>query len=103
MTLTYDSGNNYSLVLKETGGTEHTVLGNTALEGSTYGYSDLAGLNLFMKQSIHTANNGTTGQTTDALVDFASIDLTTVAAVPEPSSVALLGLGGLALVLRRRR
>lgn len=27
----------------------------------------------------------------------------TVAAVPEPSSTALLGLGGLALVLRRRR
>ena len=30
-------------------------------------------------------------------------DTFTLAAVPEPSSVALLGLGGLALILRRRK
>ncbi|MFC5050440.1 PEP-CTERM sorting domain-containing protein [Rubritalea spongiae] len=34
---------------------------------------------------------------------FSGIDDITVTKVPEPSSTALLGLGGLALVLRRRR
>jgi hypothetical protein len=34
---------------------------------------------------------------------FSSVSLTGPAAVPEPSSTALLGLGGLALILRRRR
>ncbi|MGB0992734.1 MAG: LamG-like jellyroll fold domain-containing protein [Akkermansiaceae bacterium] len=35
--------------------------------------------------------------------EFATSDLLTGATVPEPSSSALLGLGGLALVLRRRK
>jgi hypothetical protein len=34
---------------------------------------------------------------------FDTSDLLTVATVPEPSSTALLGLGGLALILRRRK
>lgn len=35
--------------------------------------------------------------------EFATSDLLTAATVPEPSSTALLGLGGLALILRRRK
>jgi hypothetical protein len=102
VTLTYDNNNDYSLVLTKKDMNTVSVSGNTASEGSTYGYSDLAGLNLYMKQSVHTKDRDD-NTTTDVLIDYASIDLTTVAAVPEPSSVALLGLGGLALALRRRR
>ena len=36
-------------------------------------------------------------------MNFDSITVSDTAAVPEPSSTALLGLGGLALILRRRR
>lgn len=35
--------------------------------------------------------------------DFDNVRLTDTAAVPEPSTTALLGLGGLALILRRRK
>jgi len=48
---------------------------------------------------------GTSYQTSAAAGDLtlSQITLTQVAAVPEPSSTALLGLGGLALILRRRK
>lgn len=36
-------------------------------------------------------------------IDYVRIDTDAIAAVPEPSSAALLGLGGLALILRRRK
>ena len=36
-------------------------------------------------------------------IDVAAVTIAPVVAVPEPSSTALLGLGGLALILRRRR
>ena len=44
--------------------------------------------------SINVADNGT-----GELIRFAQVDTT----VPEPSSVALIGLGCLSLVLRRSR
>lgn len=44
--------------------------------------------------------SGYHGSTTSNGVDSIDID---VSAVPEPSSIALLGLGGLSLILRRRR
>ncbi|MFC5051848.1 PEP-CTERM sorting domain-containing protein [Rubritalea spongiae] len=43
------------------------------------------------------------GETANNVSGSAVYQLTLVAAVPEPSSTALLGLGGLALTLRRRR
>lgn len=46
------------------------------------------------------ANNTATSGTGTV---FREIDIIGVASVPEPSSTALLGLGGLALILRRRR
>lgn len=60
----------------------------------TYGTVLLAGQTLVLmaiEPNAPTANNGVT------ITQF------TVTAVPEPSSAALLGLGGLALVLRRRK
>ena len=35
--------------------------------------------------------------------NFATVDNVNLTAVPEPTSTALLGLGGLALILRRRK
>jgi len=42
-----------------------------------------------------------TGSTTQARIDTVSAQ--TLAAVPEPSSAALLGIGGIALILRRKK
>ena len=52
-------------------------------------------------QLTHRAGNGS-GQTTLSNLIIAD-DYASAAAVPEPSSSALLGLGGLALILRRRK
>lgn len=49
------------------------------------------------------ADNNNDGLSTLAYDTRFSISLDTTAAVPEPSSTALLGLGGLALILRRRK
>ena len=42
-------------------------------------------------------------QEEDGLAGTTSIDNFSITAVPEPSSTALLGLGGLALIMRRRK
>jgi hypothetical protein len=39
----------------------------------------------------------------DFSIDYIRLDTDAIAVVPEPSSTALLGLGGLALILRRRK
>lgn len=44
--------------------------------------------------------NSTNSSSRDPFLDAVSVSVT---AVPEPSSVALLGLGGLTLILRRRK
>lgn len=81
--ITYD-GVNTSFVLSDNNETltAYTVAGQVTVDG--------IGL-----QTLHTGTNGNG-------FDNLSVDLTT-AAVPEPSSAALLGLGGLALILRRRK
>lgn len=61
--------------------------GTTTVAGSYFGTGDLASIELHAFDSK--SNFG--------------IDNITVNGVPEPSSVALLGLGGLALILRRRK
>ena len=48
---------------------------------------------------IYYTRQGSAGTATDFISEF-SIDVTPI---PEPSSTALLGLGGLALILRRRK
>ena len=49
------------------------------------------------------ANTQFSIQATSGTIGIEAMTLTAVAAVPEPSSIALLGLGGLATLLRRRR
>lgn len=60
--------------------------------------------------SIHTFDNGGSGYADVAYITISNNDYLHItefqantAAVPEPSSAALLGLGGLALILRRRK
>ena len=76
---------------------------NTGTNGAN-GITSLVDVNF----SVGTlANDGTSGAinqwATEGNADHAEIDYITLDVVPEPSSTALLGLGGLALMLRRRR
>jgi len=64
------------------------------VEGFAFAFTDLGITNGTEIQGIVVD----TGATADAYGIFANVD-----AVPEPSSTALLGLGGLALILRRRK
>ena len=48
-------------------------------------------------------NAGSSADANDSLLNVTLIDNISVVAVPEPSSLALVGLGGLALLARRRK
>jgi len=48
-------------------------------------------------------NTGSSADPNDTLLNITLIDNISVVAVPEPSSLALIGLGGLALLARRRK
>lgn len=97
-----------------------TVAGDVSLDGS-FGIDDLVGLSAATADGIYTLIDGTA-------TDFASLGLDNwgeanavnldgdtiayfqegslqlvVESIPEPSSTALLGLGGLALIMRRRK
>ena len=76
-----------------TAGTVGNGLGN--LVGGGY---ELATTNPYSGGDTLRGNGGTTGWDQDF-----ELKTNTVVAVPEPSSTALLGLGGLALILRRRK
>jgi hypothetical protein len=88
-------GNNYnpyshsytsSIILSEFTGTGNILLGaHTWTQTALY----------------NTGGNSSANQVTDAYLD-GSVTYTYIASVPEPSSALFLGLGGLALVLRRR-
>ncbi|MEJ6780617.1 MAG: PEP-CTERM sorting domain-containing protein [Akkermansiaceae bacterium] len=81
------------------------------LVGDTYGYtvenlSDGGSIALATGVAVDSSVAGLDWSNYDGLRirgDDVSFDTFTVASVPEPSSTALLGLGGLALILRRRR
>lgn len=87
------------------------------INGSAYGSQqggDIAGTannvatfteNLQLSEGVHTIVITADGNSNGvfAPIDDFSINGAVTAAVPEPSSTALLGLGGLALILRRRK
>ena len=57
----------------------------------------------FTEQGAQIFVNGVDFATDTSILSFSGTTATAVAPVPEPSSAALLGLGGLALIMRRRK
>ena len=81
-----------SLTVAADGSYSYSINGAPATTGAAFG--------LDLSQEYHFAT-----YFQDDLGDFSisEVELTALAPVPEPSSAALLGLGGLALILRRRK
>ena len=86
------------------------VATQTVVQPSALNYTILTGLEALTADNIATwklsttpvvGDPGVTNVATSGSMDSISFDY--VVAVPEPSSTALLGLGGLALIFRRRK
>ena len=95
-------------VTQETLGNGFVNFGSASSTGSV----SFSGLNLTQVQDLVTGQKFGIGATSStAFADYTFTELngsgvngvTVTVAVPEPSSTALLGLGGLALILRRRK
>ena len=100
-TLTFAAGSIFEIKL------ENTNVGIEIDNGAYFliGSDDISGplptLNLTNFEADQEANSFLSFDTTNADVSLQGLYLTV--AVPEPSSAALIGLGGFALILRRRR
>ena len=80
---------------------------NVAIETLTVSQSTIAADKLALESFTFNHAETNTGQDIAISITYTgrygTIDEVTLTAVPEPSSAALLGLGGLALILRRRK
>jgi len=74
---------------------EGATSGQVFYDGETFDITDQAGVTHVKFIAISNYGGGYKG--------FSEINFTGTVVVPEPSSAALLGLGGLALILRRRK
>ncbi|MFC5049898.1 PEP-CTERM sorting domain-containing protein [Rubritalea spongiae] len=92
----YSSDYSFSASL-DNGGASDSVTGGSSSLQFTVDFTVTAGQTLTVDY-FQTSDNATGHEH-----DNVSIQAITLAAVPEPSSTALLGLGGLALILRRRK
>jgi hypothetical protein len=85
-----------------TEGVSGVSLGGTLKSGNASGVSTYDGSAFSDNTLIRFTNGGSAGA--DLRQFYDNIEVTsTVVVIPEPSSTALLGLGGLALILRKRR
>jgi hypothetical protein len=98
---TYNASGNQTYRVTQTVGGSGTAVSPTliwatdGIDAASFDLSNVASGDVFIVES-----NSPAGFSHAGAVTFDSI---TIAAIPEPSSTALLGLGGLALLLRRRR
>jgi hypothetical protein len=94
------TGNGGSLTITDGFGAAGTVrVGTNPSTFATLSYEDLWDLGLLTK-------DGQSGLTSAVYLDNFAVSGTsnnTITAIPEPSAAALFGLGGLALILRRRK
>lgn len=104
-----ENGDSRSGVTTWGGGTKYVNTGDIGFDalgngtaGSTVGRSDRTG-DSFQNSWWSDADRGFVKLPGVSAHFYAISEVITVAPVPEPSSTALLGLGGLALILRRKR
>jgi hypothetical protein len=100
----YGSGQQTYILEQRDGGTGGSVItsdlallnqGNDGYDWATFEVSGATAGDVFVLRATRTGLAGSAGRVTYSQVAFDT--------VPEPSSTALLGLGGLALILRRRK
>ncbi|QQL45586.1 PEP-CTERM sorting domain-containing protein [Sulfuriroseicoccus oceanibius] len=103
--LTAGSGAEHTLTMDLWDGSNSIALGVLSTTGGPTSYTQFdsaASVGVSGNYQLRMTLTGGAGQGRDIHVDRVYLE-STAQAVPEPSSTALLGLGGLALILRRRK